>query len=315
MKKHLVRIAAILLCVLLAVLATQGRLDPLTYRLGSGTLRAQNDKFLNKTFNKALIGFGVMSGIKTGLAIIEGSTAGVSAGATVNLQIGDVVQSAYDYIDIAWRTLLLGCISILSIQYLLRAASVADGWVLGFTLLVFSLHLLLDWWAHESVQIRQTVRDVLSVSVVATLAIFYILPLSVWGASHLSRMITQPSIEEAHSGFSDTRKTLFPDDESTAEGALARIRQVPEKIQQIGIHFKTRSKDMAIWTIKLITGYLFDCVLFPVGMFVLLLWLTRSLMKYIFQRNLQSSLAQELSRLLLKSYDVAGVPRDPAADT
>ena len=300
MKRQVVHAVTIAFCVLLSALAIRGTLDPITYRLGTGTINAHNSEYLDKTFNKALVGFGVMSGIKVGLAIIEGSTLGVSAGATINLQVGDVVQSAYDYVDIAWRTLLLGCISILSIQYLLRAASVVDGWVLGFTLIAFAVHLLLCWWAPSRVRIRQTVRDVLSVSVVATLAIFYILPLSVWGASHLSRIITQPSIEEAHSGFSDTRSTLFPDDESTSDGVFARIRQIPERIQQIGVHLKNRSKDMAIWTIKLIAGYIFDCVVFPVGMFVLLLWMTRSVMKYIFHRNLQSSLRQDMSRLLIK---------------
>lgn len=149
-------------------------------------------------------------------------------------------------------------------------------------------------------RIRQVVRDVLSVSVVATLAVFYILPLSVWCASHLSRIVTQPSIEEAHAGFSDTQGALFPDDETASGGVLVQIRQIPEKIQKIGVHFKNRSKDMAIWTIKLIAGYIFDCILFPVGMFVILLWMTRSVMKYIFQRNLQSSLSQDLARLLIK---------------
>lgn len=145
MKNCLIRVSTISLCALLAVLSIRGTLDPITHRLGTETINARNDDFLDKTFNKALVGFGVMSGIKTGLAIIEGSTAGVSAGATINLQVGDVVQSAYDYIDIAWRTLLLGCISILSIQYLLRAVSVVDGWILGFTLIVLSVHLCLGW--------------------------------------------------------------------------------------------------------------------------------------------------------------------------
>ena len=248
MKRSVMRVSAVILCVLLSLLAIRGTLDPVTYRLGAEAINVRNDEYLNKTFNKALIGFGVMSGIKTGLAVIEGSTAGVSAGASMQLQVGDVVQSAYDYIDIAWRTLLLGCISILSIQYLLRAASVIDGWIIGFTFLVLAVHLLILWWGNSKVRIQETMRDLLSVSIVATLAVFYILPLSVWGASHLSRVITQPSIEEAHSGFSDTRSTLFPDDELSAEadGIFARIKQIPERIKQIGVHLKNQSNNITI---------------------------------------------------------------------
>lgn len=300
MRKQITQSVALALCVLLGILAIRGTLDPITHVLGKGALDARNEDYLNESFNKALIGFGTISAIRAGLAIIEGSSVGVSAGATVDLQFGDSVQSAYDYIGIAWKTLLLGCVSILSIQYMLSAASIIDGWVLGFTMMVLAFHLLLTWWASESTRIRQTVRDVLSVSIVAALALYYILPLSVLGASHLSSIITQPSLEEANSGFSDTRSTVFPDDESTPDGILAGIRKIPERIQKVAEYIKNNAKDIAVWTIKLIAGYTFDCIVFPVGIFVLLLWVTRSILKYVFHRNLQSSLRNDLSRILIK---------------
>jgi hypothetical protein len=293
-----IRIAAVTLCFLLAALAFRGSMGNITKRLCPGAITSQNDAYLKNTFDRALSGFGVMSGIKAGLAIIEGSTAGVSAGATVNLQVGDVVQSVYDYVDIAWRTLLTGCIAILSIQYILKAATVLEGYILGFTLLILGISLLLRWWGENWNRTRETITDILSVSIVALIAIIYILPVSVWGASRLSQIITQPAILEAQSGFAETKETLFPDETDSADGFFARIKQVPERIQQIAFQLKEKSTKMAVWTIKLIAGYIFDCIVFPVALFVLLLWLTRSVMRYIFHKQLQTSLRNDIARLL-----------------
>ena len=300
MKPLFFRVAAILLCLVLATFAFSGKLDFVTRYVGSDKLQRQNEQYLDDTFNKALVGFGVMSTVKAGLAIIEGSTAGISVGATLSLQVGDVVQSAYDYVDIAWRTLLTGCITILSTKYLLKAADIIDAYVFGFTMLVLIIYLSTGWWFSRWIRIKAVLRDVLALAIVATLSILYILPISVWGASHLSQVITKPAIEEAQHGFAQTQKEFFSDDDNAVanEGVVPRLKQIPERIQRITDYLKHKSKEMAVWTIKLIVGYIFDCIVFPLALFTMLLWLTRSVMKYIFQKNLQSSLRDDLRRIL-----------------
>ncbi len=298
MRTTAIRITVVILCFLLAAMAFRGSTGNITDRLCPKAITNQNDAYLKNTFDRALAGFGVMSGIKAGLAIIEGSTAGVSAGATVNLQVGDAVQSVYDYVDIAWRTLLTGCIAILSIQYILKAAAVMEGYILGFTLLILGISLLFRWWGENRNRTRDTITDILSVSIVALIAIIYLLPVSVWGASRLSLIITQPAISEAQSGFTETKESLFPDETESTAGVFARIKQVPERIQQIAIQLKEKSTKMAVWTIKLIAGYIFDCIVFPLALFVLLLWLTRAVMRYVFHKHFQTSLRNEIACLL-----------------
>lgn len=300
MRKNLLkRFLSLCFCVVLAALAFTGTLAPITNQLGTNALNRHNDEYLDTTFNQALAGFGVMSGVKTGLAIIEGSTAGVSVGATINLQVGDVVQSVYDYVDIAWRTLLTGCVTILSIQYLLKAAEMVSGYVLSLMLILLGVSLVFRWWGKRFARVRDVLRDVLSVSIVASLAIFYLLPISVWGASHLSRIITQPQIEEAQSGFKETKEALFPEDVDASESFISIVKKMPERVQQIAQSLKHRSIEMATWTIKLIAGYIFDCIVFPLTLFVLLLWLTRSVMRYVFHKNMQISLGEDMSRILV----------------
>lgn len=301
-----IRSAVIVLCFVATILTFLGILEPIIQRCGTGALQTQNEQYLNHTFKKALAGFATMSGVKAGLAVIEGSTAGVSVGATLNLQVGDVVQSAYDYVDIAWRTLLTGCVTILSIQYLLKAAALVDGYILSFALFMLGISLLLRWRATSWARGREIVRDILSLSIVASLAVLYILPLSVWGASHLSRIITAPSIEEAQSGFAEAQVKLFPESHEDADGIMAKVKQIPERIQQVVRYLKWKSTEMAVWSIKLIVGYIFDCIVFPITLFTLLLWLTRSIMRYVFHKNFQSTLRNDLKQIIINQNNSDG---------
>ncbi|MEX2606559.1 MAG: hypothetical protein WD708_04370 [Kiritimatiellia bacterium] len=296
MKKGLSFLLPVLLGFTLGALAFRGTLDPLIQQLGSSALREQNETYLTDTFEKALVGFGVMSGLKAGLAVIEGSTGGVSAGISLHLQVGDVVQSAYDYVDIAWRTLLAGCISLLCMQYLLQAAALVDAYVLGVCLILLGFLWGLRGFRQSITGFHQVLRDGCMLSVFAVLVVYLLLPVSIWSAARLSEHITRGSILSAQKGFAETSARLFPESEEQGEGLMARVKQIPDRIEFIAHQLKQRGSDMALWTIQLIAGYLFDCILFPLGMFVILLQGTRSLMRYCYHCGLQSTLRRELRR-------------------
>jgi hypothetical protein len=290
MKKRLPQWLAGVVCLLFAGLSFQGLMDPLIGRAGLDVLSTKNDVYLNETFEKALAGFGVMSGLKAGLAVVEGSTGGVSAGVALNLQIGDVVQSAYDYVDIAWRTLLLGCICLLSMQYLLEMAALVDTVFLG----VF--FLLLTLWCFLPGRHR-ILKDGLTLALFAVLVIYLLLPLSILSASALSARITRPAIENATTGFEQAGQQLFPEERALSEGLLARLKEIPERLDQMTQYLRDKSGEMAFWTIQLIAGYLFDCIFFPLGCFFVLFWSTRILLRYCLQCNLNTALYHELRRL------------------
>ncbi|MDH7499106.1 MAG: hypothetical protein QHH30_01810, partial [candidate division NC10 bacterium] len=264
-------------------------------------LARQNEEYLSASFNKALIGFGVLSVLKAGLDIIEGSEVGASFGVTAQLQVGDIVQPAYDYVDIAWRTLLTSCVTLLSIRYLLKAAQIVDHHVLGGTLTLVACFLGLLWWRRNWTRTRSLLRDLLGVAIVASLALYYLLPLSVWSASKLSQAITQSALEEAQKGFEEAKNILFPEDQQQVGGVVAKLKYMQDRIQHIAGYLKEKTKDMVVWTVQLITGYLFDCIIFPLILFALLLWLVRGIVRYLFEKGLQASLRDDLARILMEA--------------
>ncbi|MBT3191581.1 MAG: hypothetical protein HN341_03405 [Verrucomicrobia bacterium] len=297
-KNTALRLAGLIALGVLTVASFTGFLEPGLDAVFGNRLQARNDAYLEQAFNNAITGFGVMSVWKAGLDIIEGSEVGANVGVSARLQVGDVVQPAYDYVDIAWRTMFLGSVSLLGLRYLLQAAELVDAYVLTFTLAMLTLAYIGTWLLPTKTRLRTMLRDVVGVGIVASLALFYMLPLSVWGAAKLSGIITAPSVKEASAGFDQARLQLFPEASISTDNWVMKLRDIPERIEQIGTYLKTRSTEMITWTVKLVAGYIFDCIVFPVAIFVMLLWLTRGVLKYVLHRNMQRSLRDDIRAAL-----------------
>ncbi len=258
-------------------------------------LRGRNQAYLEESFDGAMTGFGVMSLWKAGLDIIEGSAVGASIGVTAELQLGDIVQPAYDYVDIAWRTLFFGSVALLALEHLLDAAAWVDRWVLvsalGSSLL---LHLLPSGSRSRSALLLRSVSRFLWMG---AFTLILILPLSILFASKLSSVVTAPSLEEARAGFEQAGEELFPGGTTSAEGRGAQLRKIPERIEEIADFLEERGRDMMSWCVKLVAGYLFDCILFPILFFVLGFQLSKG---FLFQWTQQ----RQMERLLeLKEDD------------
>jgi hypothetical protein len=293
-RSTLSRGSAVCIVAILAVLAFSGQADRIIDALGRRGITQRNSDYLTASFNKAVAGFGIVSLLKAGLDIVEGSEVGASLGITANVEIGDAVKPAYDCVDIAWRTILIGAVTLLGTKYLLQTAEALDSYVLGAALVVALLLLLSDWLLPLRRGFHGVLRDALSVAVVAAFALYFLLPLSVWGGSRFSRAITSPALAEAEQGFRNTQQALFPENEGAAGGWTGKLNAIEDKIEHISGYVKNRGRELVVWTVKLIAGYVFDCIVFPVGLFVLLLWMIRAATGYLFQRSLR----EELGRLL-----------------
>ena len=75
--------------------------DKTVQAIGVGNLVKANDEYLASSLKKSGVAFVTLSAIKAGVAIITGSTVGIEAVATANVEIGDAAQSIYDFIDIS----------------------------------------------------------------------------------------------------------------------------------------------------------------------------------------------------------------------
>jgi hypothetical protein len=291
--KHLPLIALLLV---LTYLAGGGYVDRYFEMFGMRKITASNEEYLQKSFDKALNGFLALSGIKMGLAVVEGSEIGIG----FNLQIGDLAQSAYDYVDLAWHTVLVGAIVLLMTRYLLQAAALFDNWCLTAVVLILLILLIVKWLFPN---LRRGVLFVRGLGIyigVLTVTLYFVLPVSINGAAFLSKKITAPSISEAQKGLETVQNELFGKNVPKRDDLLSKAKVVKERIDFVARYLKEKTREMSIWIIRLIAGYVFDCIVFPVGLFFLLFWLTKTVAKYLFEVKERQSFRHDLEEIFKK---------------
>lgn len=313
-RKYLGRPAVIVILFVGVFIAAFGYIDKPIQWLGMNKISKANEAYLKDSFDKSVTGFLVLSGIKSGLAVLEGSEVGIG----FNLEIGDIVQSVYDYVDIAWQTALLGGTVILATLLLLRSAELIDHW--SFALLLFSVFVSygINWYFPKFAKTSRMIRETIFYLIVFTVSLYLIVPFSITGAAFLSEKITRPIIEESHQSFESIKEDfsfeninqhLFTDEKKKEEGSWfsefnlkAKWAKLSDRIKQLSDNFKDKTKNIAIWTIQLIAGYLFDSIIFPVTFFILLFVVTKSVILYIFEDRKRQSVKEDIGSMIDKFY-------------
>lgn len=275
---------------------------------GGGYLAGSNSSYLSESFDRSVAGFLILSSIKSGLAVLEGSEIGVG----FNLEVGDLVQSIYDYVDVAWKTALAGSTILLLTQLFLETLYDLDHWLLLFTLVVALLFVGVTWKISPRAAVSRILRETILFASVLTLTAYLILPLSIMGAAYLSDRITRPIVAEARQGFESLEARLSPQalnerlfPEANADESMWSILDLKEKLGrskdavfEMAEELKTMTADFAVWTIKIIAGYLFDCLVFPLAFFVVVYILSKNLVYYLMGNRRRQAFQEDMETLL-----------------
>ena len=70
----------------------------------------------------------------------------------------------------------------------------------------------------------------------------------------------------------------------------------------MGIFFKDKTRSMAIWTIKIIAGYLFDCLVFPLVFFIILFIFIKGTISYLLGVRRTETFKKDLDLMFSKYY-------------
>ena len=299
-KKKLIQPAIIGLLFLLSV---TGLFELSMDKSGLDKLADSNDRYLTLASQRALTTFGVLTGLKIGLAVIEGSEIGVG----VNLQVGDAVQAAYDYVDIAWRTVLYSTVILAGIKYLLLAADYIDQWFLQAALFLLFVSSLLNLLKNKKKKAVLIINHCAQISILIAVVLFLILPFSIAGGRLLSNHITKPSVSKAENDIADFKANAFPQKvPGTQSGLWGKVNSIKDQIVKISEFVGTKSQQLSVWLMKIIAGYIFDCLIFPFLLFIFLFWLVKIAGYYLFGLQKTQSIRNELEDLLKKAYPDSG---------
>ncbi len=306
------KIVFFLVLLTAAIFAATGQMDILVEKCGGTIVSDSNNRYLKDAFERSVKTFLVLSAIKSGVAILEGSEVGIG----FHLEIGDIAQSMYDYVDIAWKTALAGGTVLLLMRLILETMELINHWCLFFMFLLIVLLFFLNWVLPKKKRLNRILKECLLLASVLTAAFYIILPLSIAGAAFLSKQITRPLVEEAQKGFESLQEDLtfhtlnkrfFP--EKQEDNSLwsqldlkSKLETSKAAITEIVAYFKEITEDFAVWTIKIIAGYLFDCIIFPLAFFVVVYILTKKLLAYAFGIRRDYTIKEDFEAILAKHY-------------
>lgn len=173
-----------LLAAMLAVLAVLFLLlTPLVATVtGYNALTARTETLVDDAIASNTATFLVVSAIKAGLAVVEGSAVGVG----FELEIGDFVQPVYDYVDFIWKALLYALMVLGLYKLLLEAGMLAAGLkLIGAGLALWALAL-------TARRYRKAAARWGRVAVVLGLLLAYVVPAALWATHFLSSHYTDP---------------------------------------------------------------------------------------------------------------------------
>lgn len=219
---------------------------------------------LNKSENLLL----TLSGIKASIAIIEGSSIGVSFGAQAAIQLGDGVQSIYDAVDLMWKSSILGLI-VIKIQEILL--TIFSRRIIDYILMILSGGLLfLEYYKGRKEIITTLFRKSGRILIIFLLVAYIFLPINILILGKTSKFLEEkyrkPVVEKIlieKTGMDTIRERLEGDLSGVKLGNLKEdILELMKKIEVLG------GETMKLMVI-LVTLYLLDGIVLPLG-FVLI---------------------------------------------
>lgn len=238
-----------------------------------------NEAYINESLEKSLVTFGAISAIKIGLAIIEGSEIGIGLG----FEAGDIVQAAYDYVNFAWKAVLISATVLLCTKYVLLTIGYIDQWLIALTFLSVLLLLWSRWLFTQKRFLVHLLQDICNYFVFISLGILIIIPASISGGRFLSQKITEPSVKEAEKNLTVFRKVYFPDVDADNKNIWSEVKKIKTRVSQVIKFLTHKTSEFVLWLLKIVAAYFFDTIVFPLLMLIFLIWFPKVLIKNYFR--------------------------------
>lgn len=245
------------------------------------TLEQSASQELDQSLNRNLASFAAVSGIKAVLAIVEDSTIGVG----FSLQIGDIIEPAYDFVDWIWEALLYALIiqtfyklildtNVLTVGYLIIAAGI----------LLVSLSLITPF---------SLPRRLALLLIFLGISVVYILPCTLHVTQFIGNRYLQTARQEnleqialVAEKFDTTKTELFK-----LRGTISLLRPI-QSVESIKEEMIRISSMLSTAVSKSVTIFLTQILLLAIELFLLPISVAFTLYKTasLFLRSLNSRL-------------------------
>ena len=304
--RFLAALVAVLLVLSFIPTSSGPALEVILSQTGLEKVSEAAEEHLEQQREQALKGFLLLSALKVGLAVLRSSEIGL----ILNVRIGDLAVAVYDYVNFGWKVLLAAVAYYYMAGYLLALASVVNIWFLWAALTCIAAWLLIVDLRPGNLRIRAVLARTGMTASVLVLLLYVGLPLSLVGAGWVSAHITGEPISEANRIYEDMGRTMpslqdetarvekktdasdigtatvtvpFPYDGSDPslaitegpKGGMDRAGILAglvsgDSLRELKDYLEKRSRALASAVLRQTAAYLFNIVLFPLLMIIVL---------------------------------------------
>lgn len=268
-KRHLVQHKSLIVTTLLLVLALSGVLHT-AVDIASRPISRENDEYLNKSIESTVHLMMPIGVVKGAADVIEGSSAVV--------EWGDIVQPILDYLDVAWRVLILSLIVSTAVKFtLLGIGSLANAFLV-FALLAYLASCMLHKTATAKAPIVAAAKRLAGLFILVYLLLIAILPLTIYGTSQLSAAITEPLQAETFASFEKAGEVFSLDAITKQDGFLDKVDAIKKKAVDVIRYSGSATADIAGSVARLTVIKVLDGIVFPLLCLAFLVWLVRGVL-------------------------------------
>lgn len=268
MRKTLYLIGA-LVSLLIFYWHSQAGLISFLDKIGAQQLQVANQEFLRASESQSKEAFFLLTGIKTGLALIESSNAGISFFIDVEVQVGKLAQALSDMVHYAWQGSFISLGMIRLIELILSLFNSLSVPILYIALPLLAIELFLQGLNRPSI-IRQNILSKLGWGF---LVAYLLAPLAIYTGALCSKELTKESSEQVRIKLHKHAKELSFDEPATglkeqSEQGVSRFLDISKKLPET---HESLSQSLSHHLILL----LFDLLIFPLFFFLIFVSATR----------------------------------------
>ena len=194
----------------LLVLHAFGGLEGVLSILYKGKIDQANTEYLQESDKRSAAAFLVLSGIKDAVGVLESSTAGISFGAKVDVQLGKALRSVTETVDLAWKASLAGMACNFGMSILQEVADFLATPLTWVLLLAALASCVTSRWFPARIHIRRSTLKVTELLLVLVVSLYLFLPVSIYTAGRLSQAILHPTYHASMQHFSEIHEHLEP---------------------------------------------------------------------------------------------------------
>ena len=247
-------------------------------RLGRQSLVETDEAYLEGALEESFASFLLLSGLKSGLAVMQSSEAGVSFIVNVDVQVGRFVNTAKEIVDAGWIASLVSLSSIEVLSILLRLSDEVNPYLICLLLSTLCLHFFRQaFWP----QTARWTRRLVNFSLYLALMSYLIIPGAIYCASLSSQCMTGHRHQHVRDELTDKHSDLIlkHNQGTVKEQAVQGVSSYMETAKTL----PGRHRHLTEKIITHIVAIIFDAFVFPVGFLILFTWAGR---RILFARNM-----------------------------